>query len=227
MAQTLDGHILQPDGRWRLSSAEDRRRMDKLREKSDCIIVSRSTLENDNPNLYNRQKPGQKKQPFPVVVLKDASKPVSSDLRVFKRPHRVGEFWVLNRNQGKPVQFKKSDKNGADNNKEKSLADRWPVYYGENVQSLVDSLSSRNCRQILLEGGPQLNAEFLKYDLVDELYFTQLPFLWGGKSTDRIVTGDHYLDGLKFYLKKVERRQSEVYFRYLRARRAPVLRFNH
>ncbi|HRP68759.1 MAG TPA: dihydrofolate reductase family protein, partial [Turneriella sp.] len=47
MAMTIDGHVAHPTQAWEFGSAEDRRRMDRLREWADCLIVARRTIEHD------------------------------------------------------------------------------------------------------------------------------------------------------------------------------------
>ena len=148
MAMALDGHVAHPTQAWEFGSAEDRRRMDRLREWADCLIVSRKTLEHDNMNLTVRTKPHAKKHPRPVIVMQSA-KPLKPGLRILKNSAIEGELWI----SGKGPELKIADL-------WPDLGEDWKIYRFENVREIVQSLEARGYQKILLEGGPTLKRRF-------------------------------------------------------------------
>ncbi|MDH4200073.1 MAG: RibD family protein [Spirochaetia bacterium] len=209
MAQSLNGHTIEPDGKWTLGSAEDKKRMDKLRLWADCLIASRRSIENDNPNLFARSKPGAR-QPVPVVVMSNLSRKISETSRIFLPPHPVGEFWVCGKTAPDIAQIVEEPRD--------SRASKWRVFHFQNVREIYDSLAGRNFYKILLEGGPSLNGYFFRENLIDEIFFTMVPCVWGGKNFDRIIVSPETLDIGKFRLINLERRGDEVFFRYKKIR---------
>ncbi len=205
MAQSIDGHIIEPDGRWHLGGAEDKRRMDQLRAWCDYLVTSRSSLVADDAPLYIRRKPQRKKQPIPIIVLQNLQATLDRKMKVFKAPHPPGVIFY----QGQP-----------DTSFEESLADLkgrgWQIFAFSNVKEIIAYVEISGLNRILLEGGGVLNGLFLAEDLVDEIYFTLVPHAWGGRTHDRIFVSDEYLPIKNFKIKNVERRKNEVYFRYLR-----------
>ncbi len=201
MATTLDGHVAHPEKAWEFGSSEDRRRMDRLREWADCLIVSRKTLEHDNMNLTVRTKPHAKKHPRPVIVMQSA-RPMKPGLRIVKNAHLEGEVWISS---------------GADAKIETlwpDLGQPWKIHMYSEVQDIVTSLAGRGYKKILLEGGPTLNGVFFAAGLVDEFFLTLLPMLWAGTTTDRTVITPTPLPLHHFRLKSAEKRKDEMFLHY-------------
>lgn len=207
MAMCLDGHVAHPTQAWEFGSAEDRRRMDRLREWADCLIVSRKTLEHDNMNLTVRTKPHAKKHPRPVIVMQSA-RPMKPGLRVTKSGPGYGEVWLAGTTPNTSIQELWPD-----------MGQDWKIYAHQNVRDIVASLAGRGLTKILLEGGPTLNGLFFTEDLVDEFYITILPLLWAGTTTDRTVITPAAIDMKRFMLKSAEKRKNEMFLRYLRRKR--------
>lgn len=208
MAMTMDGHVVEPDGTWSLGSKEDKKRMDILREWSQVVITSRFSIEQDNPNLFIRSKPNKKKQPRPVMILHNTKKPVKNNLRVFEQPHPPGEFWI-------PV--------GSEELLEKrsylekmDTAPHWQTFLYNNIKDILHSLQQRGYTKILLEGGPSLNSLFLQSELIDEIFFTVVPVIIGGKREDRIVSGFEVPFLSQWNLLSCEKVKNEVFFHYQR-----------
>jgi len=208
MAQSLNGYTVQPGGKWQTTSAEDKRRMLKLRKWADCVIVSRKTIMTDNANLYAHAS-REKKNPMPLIVMRNASEKISENLNVFSAPHQAGEFWIKKGN--------KKDENDfsflPESEKSEKIKSKWKIYSFENSNDIINSLSERNYKNILLEGGGRLNGFFLLENLVDEIYLTMAPFIYGGVENNRIALFENSFSE-KFRLRSAERRQNEIYLRY-------------
>lgn len=203
MAMTIDGHVAHPAQAWNFGSSEDRRRMDRLREWADCLIVSRKTLEHDNMDLRVRTKPGGR-HPRPVIVMQ-SGRPVKSGLRVTKYAPADGEIWLGAESKGAELREIWPD-----------LGANWQIRHFDNVGEIVRSLQERGFKKILLEGGPTLNGKFFEQNLVDEFYLTLLPLAWGGITTDRSVITETPLSLTRFRLKSAEKRGDEMFLRYMR-----------
>jgi len=219
MAMSIDGHTIMSSKNWELGSQEDKRRMDKLREWSDCVICSRKSLSQDNANLFIRRKKNKKKQPIPVMVLQNINKPILETLNIFKKPHPNGIIFV----HTKSIHFDQKKCNWADvqillsnfsSIDKKKIFEKWQFIFFNSIVSLKSTLSKQRLNKILLEGGGQLNGFFLQENLIDELYTTIVPFAWGGNTSDRYFVSSKYLDIKKFKLINVEQRNNEVFLKY-------------
>jgi len=209
MAQTIDGHTIDSNGLWSYGSSEDKRRMDKLREWSQCIIGSRRSIENDNPNLYIRRKKDHPFHPYPVLIMHNINKKIKADRRVFFPPHPAGEIWVHSREN---VTWKEVIESGIQTDQ---ISSAWKVFNFQSIKEIYNSLSNRGFKNILLEGGPELNGLFMKDNLIDEIFLTIVPYLWAGKKTDRIITSNIYFDN-RFKLLSCERKKNELFLHYKR-----------
>jgi len=69
---------------------------------------------------------------------------------------------------------------------------------------------------VLCEGGPTLNDELFRHELVDELFLTISPKIRGGEKAQTIVKGQGYADGqfARMELISLYRDGSEIYLRY-------------
>lgn len=204
MAATLDGHVAHPTAVWNFGSAEDRRRMDRLREWADALIISRKTLEHDNMDLSVRTKPHSTHHPRPVIVMQ-SPRTMKANLRILKDAHRGGELWLAAEHQGTNLKTLWPDITGT-----------WEIFTFHNVREITQSLNRRGYNKLLLEGGPTLNGYFFSENLVDELFLTLLPMLWGGTTTDRSVITPVPLPMERFRLKSAEKRKDEMFMRYIR-----------
>lgn len=211
MAQSMDGHTIQPDGRWRLGSAEDKRRMDRLRLWADCIIASRRSIENDNPSLFARSKP-HAKQPLPVIIMADKNRKISATSGIFKHPHPPGMIWVKDQQELSLEDV--IDLSAANSGLNLERIKKWQLFTFQKITDLYNHLMAHKFKKILLEGGPSLNGHFIEEDLIDEIFFTLVPYVWGGQTNDRLITSPDFLSLKKFRILNVERRKDEVFFRY-------------
>jgi riboflavin biosynthesis pyrimidine reductase len=194
MGMSLDGHTVMPGGSWPTSYKEDWRRMNRLRDWSDVVIVTRSTIIADNPNLFVRDKPNKKWQPQPVILLQNVDKDLDRDLRVFQRPHPKPMLVTIGDNQ-QGEEFKNF----------------------KSIKCLIDEFESMGKRKILLETGPRASGMFLQNGSIDEVYITLLPFAIGGHTTDRAFVTDDFLAREQFKIRSVQRRSNLLFLRYIRS----------
>jgi riboflavin biosynthesis pyrimidine reductase len=87
-------------------------------------------------------------------------------------------------------------------------------------RALLDLLHAHNLQVVLTEGGPSLLGQFLEEGLIDELFLTTSPRLFGRSSGDErksLVEGVD-LRGLSLSLASVRRHESHLFLRYCRGR---------
>lgn len=88
-------------------------------------------------------------------------------------------------------------------------------------RSLLDLLHAQGLQVVLTEGGPSLVGQFLEEDLIDELFLTTSPRLFGRRAGDErksLVEGVD-LEGRLLSLSSVRRHESHLFLRYSREKR--------
>lgn len=203
MAMSLDGHVVMPHGSWKTTSSEDHRRMDRHREWADCVVISRSTLLNDNPNLFIRNKPNSNYHPVPVIVMRKFQE-LPSDLRLWKKPHPAARL----------IATGEDDKTVSHPPNLSSLPEGVDCISIKGLSALPMSLHRLGYRKVLIEGGPQLNTYLMAEGLVDELCLTLTPLFVGTGKADRVVNENVNLQLKKMKLIRSERRGNELFLRY-------------
>ena len=87
-----------------------------------------------------------------------------------------------------------------------------------NLKKLVSDLYQKGYRNILVEGGPTLLASFLKEDLIDEIFLTISPKIFGSEKDTTLTLVEGYLFPpkkiKKFKLISVKKLGDEVFLRY-------------
>lgn len=85
-----------------------------------------------------------------------------------------------------------------------------------DVGAIVDELRARGMRQILLLGGGELNFACFRARLVDELFVTVSPLLYGGRDAPTLLGGEGFTaeDAVQLSLTSHEIVDGEVFVRY-------------
>lgn len=84
----------------------------------------------------------------------------------------------------------------------------------QNVRDMIDDLWRRGVRRILCEGGPTLNSMLFQERLIDEIYLTIAPKLFGGEDPLTIVKGPRFDPMLRLELRSLVEINSELFLRY-------------
>ena len=162
---SLDGRIAAADGssRW-ITGEESRADAHRLRAESDAVVVGSGTQRLDDPQLTVRSV-RVSRQPLRVVVDSNARTPAGARVLDPEAPTLIAVA------------------EDADAGHLEGLAEvaRLPRdAAGLDLQALLDALSARGVRRILLEGGPTLAGSFLAEGLVDRVIAYLAPVLIGG-----------------------------------------------
>ncbi len=203
-AISIDGKIATTTGDSKLSSKKDLIRLHKLRSKVDAILIGKNTVKKDDPLLTVRYSKGKN----PTRIILDSLGTISNNSKILQTSSEIKTIIAV----CKKISKKNLEK------LQKSPVD--VIVTGENrvnVKSLLQNLSTRKIKTILLEGGGSINWEFIKNNLVDELFITVTPYILGGTDSISLVQGkgfDIILKSTKLRLKSVRRIQNDVVLHY-------------
>ena len=224
MAMTLDGKVARPDGRWHgISSPRDRARMDEIRGEHQAIIAGKNSVLNDDPNLL----PAGENPPLPILLARGSLYPL--DRRVFNQS-RVPPLVLINRTLRENPRWESADTGGNGDPSDsvdyfrrlENVADvLWLEHADFHPERLFALLGNRGLDRILLETGPVFNYPVVQKDLLDVLYLTLTPFLFGQPDLPGIVDGPGPLPGFDRKLWRLERAEpieEEVFLKYRRQR---------
>lgn len=168
LATSLDGRIALADGtsQWITSSAS-RARAHDLRAAHDAILVGVGTVLADDPLLTARTIPLPARQPVRIVADSQARTPLQSKLMT-----SVNIAPVILATAG-----------AAAERHAEAGAGIWRCGNGSrvSVRDLVRRAEAEGLRTILVEGGSQLAASFVREGLVHELAWFRAPLLIGGE----------------------------------------------
>lgn len=182
---TLDGQIATQSGesRW-ITSPESRREVHRLRAETDAILVGVGTVLRDNPALTARTGPGFKrlatKQPLRVVL--------DSRLRI----HRAAK--ILSQQGQAPTVVITTQASSL--SKRAILKQQGvevliaPATQGRvKLLSVLKQLGRRGVTNLIIEGGSELNAAFLRAKLINEVRLYLAPTLVGGAGSIGVFGG--------------------------------------
>ncbi len=187
-AMSLDGRITTKDrATHAFGGPEDRDLMERLRAEADAVIIGAGTVRDENPRLQvtlpkwrnRRAELGLSSQPWPVVVSGSLDCPFE-DRDLFKAVD-VRKF-LFTRAGHDPARLRRLG----------HLAEVVTVPQcdrGLDLSAVVESLSVAGVRHLLLEGGGELNFAMLSAGLIDEIYATLCPLVFGGTAPGNFSGG--------------------------------------
>ncbi|HWP35615.1 MAG TPA: dihydrofolate reductase family protein [Thermodesulfobacteriota bacterium] len=183
-AMSVDGKVtLARPGPFNLSSAEDKRRMARLRAEADAVLWGAGSVLVDEPQARvppeqaaARAARGQPPQPLHVLVTARGRVPLVN--RFFRDPDLPRLVAVSDAADPATVAAYRS------------RAEVLVQPGGIDLAALLAHLhDARGVRRLLCEGGPSLLWSLLAADLVDELHVTLVPVLVGGREALTMVEG--------------------------------------
>lgn len=184
---SVDGRIATESGFSRLSCDEDFKIQHELRAWSDAVLVGANTAIKDNPSLTVRKAIG--KNPLRVVV--DASLRVPPTLDMFSIP---GKGVIITTEDHDSEELAKYEERGV----VVVRAGRGPEV---DLKKAVCALFEMGIRRLMIEGGGATSYRFLREGLVDELWVTLSPIVFGSGVSiidgERSLLQDLYLKELK------------------------------
>jgi 2,5-diamino-6-(ribosylamino)-4(3H)-pyrimidinone 5'-phosphate reductase len=213
MAATADGKITSAAREYpRFATPADRARMDRLRAEADAIVVGAGTMRADNPKLHVREEDARRyreslgKSAGLVRVLLTVSGRIDDGSRFFDDVD--GGDRVVATVDECPESLVASLA---------LRAEVWKLGRGRvDLSELLRRLGERDVERVLVEGGGELNWDFVLAGLVDELYVTIAPALLGGREAPTLLEGEGFLmdDRVRLRLIEVDREGDELFCRY-------------
>jgi 3,4-dihydroxy 2-butanone 4-phosphate synthase/GTP cyclohydrolase II len=168
-AQSLDGSIAGEGRRpLRLSSEGSLRLTHELRAAHDAILVGIGTVVADNPRLNVRLAAGE--DPRPVVV--DSRLRIPRGARLLENGRGP---WLAATQAAEGAAQSELESRGAKVLRLPSLENGWV-----DLEALLERLSVRGVRHLLVEGGARILTSFLESKLADFLVVTISPQFVGG-----------------------------------------------
>ncbi len=172
-AMSLDGKIAAVSGRSRwITGSHARQRAHELRVQCDAILVGSGTALTDNPFLTVRFPGFYREDGWPLRVVLDSNLRISPRANLFK-------------GKAKTVVFTSP---GAPRGREKALVQRGAAVFRVplrrkvlSLKAVLKVLHSLQVRSLLVEGGGEIHASFLREKLADEVALFVSPKILGGK----------------------------------------------
>ena len=200
LATSLDGRIATASGESQWITGEDARlEGHRLRAAHDAILVGVETVLKDDPELTARLPGRSVDQPLRVVL--------DSRLRTPPTARLAGEnTLILTAAEPRAVGRARVRRIAME---EGRLA----------ISAVLTALSDAGVASLLIEGGGQVAASFLRADAVDRLEWFRAPILLGGEGRPCIATLAlaNLADAPKFRRLGVEPVGDDLWERYVRA----------
>ncbi len=168
-AVTLDGKLATStgDSRW-VSSAESRALVHELRDRVDAVLVGAGTVRLDDPKLTTRLGAGEGRDPLRVVL--DANLETSPNATVYRQRSKAPTVIASTLGPESPRARRFAP------------AEVWkvPGRGGKvNLRAVLRRLGEEGALHVMVEGGAETFASFLREGLWDELMLFVAPKLVG------------------------------------------------
>lgn len=188
MAVSLDGKISTRDNAGpRFASEADGIRLREVRSHADAILVGAGTIIADDPTFtehgkYKELRLQRGLAPNPIKVVVSGSGSVPQTARMFQR-------------NGTPALVFTTER--IPPNRLAALQQVAEVHcVGQTTvdfQRVAEILGERyQVKQLLIEGGGQVNFDLFRAGLIDEVYLTLCPKIIGGREVTTSVEGDGF-----------------------------------
>ena len=192
VAATLDGKIATGSGisKW-ITSSNSRQLVHRLRHEHQAILIGSETLLKDNPSLNTR---GIHQGSSPIKVIMDGRGRMPRQAKCL-REDESKTIWVVGR--------KAPD---ADWELPSNLIRLTSPGVRPEISWVLSQLENFDIHSILVEGGAQVHASFLKSKLVDKIYLFLAPRILGkeGLSWCGELGIENLLDTLNFKITSIE-----------------------
>jgi len=186
MAMSADGKITsirreEP----RFTSKQDKKRMDKLRAEADALLIGAGTLRHDDPRQDVRD-PEMKayrrslgKPDLLLNVVVTASAKIDPQSKLFDPAKAEGRIVATVEDAPEENLRRLAE-----------VAEIWTLGRGRvDIPLLLSRLKARGIERLLVEGGGDMNWSFVEHDVIDEIYVTIAPTIFGGRDAPTPIEG--------------------------------------
>ena len=198
------------------SSKLDKRRLVEIRAKCDAVMATAKTIASDNMTMglpaedlrSARVKKGM--APYPTRVLLTNSGKISPDLRLFTKDFS-------------PIVIYSTEQMPAPVREALSGKATLHLHPGKRVDlnEMLRSLRrDHGVKRMVCEGGAQIFRALLEAELVDELYLTITPRVFGGRRAPTLtgIAGEYLRGSTYLKVREVSPVKYECFLRYTIAR---------
>jgi len=176
---TVDGKIASRTRFSQLSCPHDLRRLHELRASSDAVMVGANTVIIDDPSLRVKYVEGRN----PVRVVVDGLLRTPLNARVYTL--RMAPTLVLTTMKAPPEKIQALRAQGV----EVAVLGEGPLI---DMAEAAEALYERGLRKVMVEGGGTLLWSLFKARVVDELWVTIAPYVFGGTGAVSLVMGEGF-----------------------------------
>lgn len=174
LATSLDGRIATASGESRWITGEGARAaVHALRADHDAVLVGVETALADDPDLTVRSANYTGRQPARVVL--DSHLRLSPNSRLVRTAREVPTFIVSITDSNNRL----TDA-GVKVLKVKAVGER------PDLKAALDALEAEGIASVLVEGGGQVAASFIRCELVDQIEWFRAPIILGGEGRPAI-----------------------------------------
>lgn len=179
-AMTLDGKIATYSGhsQW-ITGEEARANVHELRDEVDAILVGIGTVLKDNPALTTRLKERTGKNPVRIVLDRELRTPL--DAKIIQTDEAKTIIVTAEDQQQKASAFE---------NLGVELLYVPVMDRKLDLNAMLDELYKRGITDLLVEGGGEVNASFLRNGLIQKFLVYVAPKVLGGRNSITPFTGD-------------------------------------
>lgn len=174
LATSLDGRIATASGesRW-ITGEEARRAVHALRADHDAVLIGVETAIADDPELTVRSASYTGRQPARVVL--DSRQRLSPDCKLVRTARQTPTYVVSIENSNNRL----TDA-GVKVLTVKAVGER------PDLRSALEALEAEGIASVLVEGGGQVAASFIRCELVDQIEWFRAPVVLGGEGRPAI-----------------------------------------
>jgi 2,5-diamino-6-hydroxy-4-(5-phosphoribosylamino)pyrimidine 1'-reductase, archaeal len=176
---TVDGRLASKTGFSQLSCPYDLKRLHQLRASSDAIMVGANTIIVDDPSL--RLKYVEGRNPDRIVVDGLLRAPLNARVFTLKTANTL----VLTTGKASGEKVEALRKMGVE---VLIIGNEPPI----NMYEALSLLYKRGYRKVMAEGGGGLLWTLFKDNVVDELWLTISPYIFGGRDAVSLVEGEGF-----------------------------------
>ena len=186
MASSADGKITSATREYpTFTSDHDKAHMDALRAQADAVLVGANTLRHDDPPLHirtpeqRRERHLRGQEPHLIHVVVSASLSLDPNLGFFSNPN-VRQRIVATTETSDPA-------------RREALSPHAAVWLcgaqRVDIPALLARLLAQGVQKLLVEGGGELNWDFIAAGAVDDIHITLCPTLIGGRNAPTLLEG--------------------------------------
>ncbi len=216
MAMTADGKIASANREISsFGSRFDHRNLYSIRSKADAVMCGARTVQAEDADLgvgpeefhRARQRRGLPAENLRVVVSSSGS--IDPSGRVFRESAKPALVFVSSRAVGRIGALV-------------DLNAQFCVCGAERVDleaALAWLRETYGVKRLVCEGGAELNDSMFRADLVDEIFLTVCPLVFGGRTAPTISEGTGFArlaDAAQFELVTIRRVEAEAFLHYRR-----------